>query len=69
LAGAANKLVNVTITPGVLAEAAAALSAELYAHADQQATAAMRRHLATVLMVRCVSTLLGRRDLSVGSPG
>ena len=69
LAGAANKLVNVTITPGVLAEAAAALSAELYPHADQQATAAMRRHLATVLMVRCVSTLLGRRDLSVGSPG
>jgi CO/xanthine dehydrogenase FAD-binding subunit len=32
-------------------------------HEDQQASASMRRHLATVLLARCVSALLGRPDL------
>jgi aerobic carbon-monoxide dehydrogenase medium subunit len=63
LAGAANKLVNVAVTPAVLSDASAALAEELDPQSDQQATAAMRRHLAKVLLVRCVSALLGRPDL------
>ena len=66
LARAASKLVNVSITLEILAEASAALSAELEPHEDQQASAAMRRHLAKVLLTRCVSSLLGRPDLSAG---
>ena len=66
LAKAACKLTGVTITPALLAEASAALSDELDPHADQQATAAMRRHLAKVLLMRCVATLLNRPDLLGG---
>jgi aerobic carbon-monoxide dehydrogenase medium subunit len=66
LARAADKLVNVSITLEILAEASAALSAELAPHEDQQASAAMRRHLAKVLLTRCVSSLLGRPDLRAG---
>ena len=36
------------------------------AHEDQQATAAMRRHLAKVLLTRCVASLLNRPDLLGG---
>ena len=53
-------------TPWLLAEAAAALSDELDPHEDQQATPAMRRHLAKVLLARCVATLLNRPDLQAG---
>jgi aerobic carbon-monoxide dehydrogenase medium subunit len=66
LAKAAGKLTGVVITPALLAEALAALSEELDPHEDQQATAAMRRHLAKVLLTRCVATLLKRLDLHVG---
>ena len=66
LAKAASKLVGRAITPAVLADAGAFLSEELDPHDDQQASAAMRRHLAKVLLVRCVATLLGRPDLDAG---
>jgi carbon-monoxide dehydrogenase medium subunit len=66
LAKAAAKLVGVVVTPALLSEASAALGEELDAQEDQQASAAMRRHLAKVLLVRCVSALLGRPDLNAG---
>ena len=68
LAGAAAKLVGVTVTPTVLSDACAALSDELEPHDDQQASAAMRRHLARVLLVRATATLLGRPGLDAGDP-
>jgi carbon-monoxide dehydrogenase medium subunit len=68
LAGAANRLVNVAITPPALSEALTALAEELDPQEDQQASAAMRRHLAKVLMTRCVSALLGRTDLGTKGP-
>src|SRR5258706_3241424 len=69
LAKAATKLINVGITPTVLVEASATLAAELDPQGDQQASAAMRRHLAKILLARCVSTLLGRPDLTPGGTG
>ncbi len=66
LARAATRLVNITITPPVLAAASSALSEELDPHDDQQASAAMRRHLAKVLLARGASALLGRPDLNAG---
>ena len=68
LARAANKLVNVTITPAALADAATALGEELDPQDDQQASASMRRHLAKLLMARCASALLGRPELNAGGP-
>jgi aerobic carbon-monoxide dehydrogenase medium subunit len=68
LAGSAGKLVNVTITSSVLSEACSALDEELDPLEDQQATPAMRRHLAKVLLARCVSSLLDRPDLRAGAP-
>jgi aerobic carbon-monoxide dehydrogenase medium subunit len=67
LAKAAGKLVNVAVTPEVLANASAELGEELDPQEDQQATPAMRRHLAKVLLSRCVSTLLSRPDLQSGA--
>jgi len=67
LADAARKLVNVAITREVLASASAVLSEEFDPQQDQQANPAMRRHLATVLLSRCVSTLLSRPDLYAGA--
>lgn len=67
LAKAAARLINVAITPEALSDASAALGEELDPHEDQQASAAMRRHLARVLLVRCVSALAGRPDLAGGS--
>jgi aerobic carbon-monoxide dehydrogenase medium subunit len=66
LPDAAKKLINVAVTPAVLSEAAAALGEELDPYEDQQASPVMRRHLAKVLLVRCVSTLLSRPDLRAG---
>jgi carbon-monoxide dehydrogenase medium subunit len=66
LAKAAAKLTGAPITPALLAEAVDVLSDELDPHEDQQATAAMRRHLAKVLLTRCVATLLKRPDLHAG---
>jgi carbon-monoxide dehydrogenase medium subunit len=64
LAKAANRLVNVEITPALVSGALAALGEELDPHDDQQASPAMRRHLARVLLRRCMSTLLGRPQLA-----
>jgi aerobic carbon-monoxide dehydrogenase medium subunit len=66
LAKAANKLVGTTITPMMLSDACAALGDELDPPDDQQASAGMRRHLAKVLLTRCVAALLGRPDLAAG---
>ena len=44
----------------------AALGEELDPQDDQQASAAMRRHLAKVLLARGASALLGRPDLNAG---
>jgi carbon-monoxide dehydrogenase medium subunit len=66
LALAANRLVNVSITPAVLSEASAALAEELDPQEDQEASASMRRHLAKVLMRSCVAKLFGRTDLDAG---
>ena len=66
LARAATRLVNVAITPAVLAAASAAIGEELDPQDDQQASASMRRHLAKVLLTRCASALLGRTDLDAG---
>jgi carbon-monoxide dehydrogenase medium subunit len=66
LAKAAKKLINTAITPAILSDAGAALDEELDPHDDQQASAAMRRHLAKVLLARGVSALLGRPDLNAG---
>jgi carbon-monoxide dehydrogenase medium subunit len=66
LAKATAKLVGVAITPAGLSDACTALSDELDPQDDQQASAAMRRHLAKVLLVRCVAALLGRPDLNAG---
>ena len=68
LAKAATKLVNIGITPAVLAEASATLGEELDPQEDQQASPAMRRHLAKILLARCASALLGRPDLTAGGP-
>src|SRR3984885_14074008 len=66
LAGAASKLINVAMTPEILSDALAALEEELDPPEDQQATPSMRRHLAKVLLSRCVATLLGRPGLAAG---
>jgi carbon-monoxide dehydrogenase medium subunit len=63
LAGAAAKLLNVAVTSAVLSEASTALGGELDPQEDQQASVAMRRHLAKVLLARCVAALLGRPEL------
>jgi carbon-monoxide dehydrogenase medium subunit len=65
-AKAAQRLIKVAITPAVLSEALVALDEELDPQDDQQGSASMRRHLAKVLMRRCVSSLLGRADLGAG---
>jgi aerobic carbon-monoxide dehydrogenase medium subunit len=63
LAKAAKKLIGTAVTPAILSGASKALGDELDPHDDQQASASMRRHLAKVLLTRCVSALLGRPDL------
>ena len=66
LAKTATKLLNVAVTPAVLAEASKALGEELDPQEDQQASTAMRRHLAKVLLARCVAALLARPELGAG---
>ncbi len=63
LAKSASRLVDVVVTPALLSDASAALGEELDPPNDQQATASMRRHLAKVLLARCISALLSRPDL------
>jgi carbon-monoxide dehydrogenase medium subunit len=69
LANAATMLVGVEVTPARLSEALTALGEELDPQDDQQAPAAMRRHLAKELLARGVYALLGRTDLRLGVPG
>jgi len=68
LSGAASKLISVAITPAVLSDVATALGDELDPPEDQQATSSMRRHLAKVLLTRCVAALLGQPVLAAGVP-
>ena len=63
LASASRLLVGKPVTAALLADAQAALDAELDPQGDQQASAEMRRHLARQLLRRCVATLLRRPDL------
>jgi carbon-monoxide dehydrogenase medium subunit len=64
LARAAARLVGVDVTPDLVAAAKAELMIELDPASDQQATAAMRRHLAGLLLSRCVATVLDRPELA-----
>jgi aerobic carbon-monoxide dehydrogenase medium subunit len=66
LAQAAPSLINVAVTPAILSDAASALGEELDPQEDQQASAAMRRHLAKILLIRGVAALLGRPELAGG---
>ena len=66
LAGAAGKLIDVDVTSAVLSDALSALADELDPQEDHQATPAMRRHLAKVLLTRCVAALLSRPELDAG---
>jgi carbon-monoxide dehydrogenase medium subunit len=63
LAKAADHLTGKPVTAQMLADAQAALNAEINPPDDQQASAAMRRYLARQLLGRCVATMLGRPDL------
>ena len=67
LAKAANRLTNVDVTPTLMLDALVALGEELSPHEDQQASPAMRRHLAKVLLSRCVSALVGRPALEAAA--
>jgi len=64
LARAAAGLVGVDVTPELVAKAKTELAIELDPASDQQATAAMRRHLAGLLLSRCVATVLDRPELA-----
>lgn len=68
LVESAGKLIGAAVTPSVLSEATSALGEELDPLEDQQATPAMRRHLAKVLLIHCASSLLSRPDLRAGVP-
>jgi aerobic carbon-monoxide dehydrogenase medium subunit len=63
-AKAAAMLLDKDVTPNALSEALQALGGELDPPEDQQASGAMRRHYAKVLMRRCVAALLSRPELS-----
>ena len=62
LSGAARALIGKPVDAGALAAAQAALASELDPQEDQQASAAMRRHMARQLLSLCVATLMRRPD-------
>jgi carbon-monoxide dehydrogenase medium subunit len=64
LARAGNSLLNTALTPALISAASAMLDDELDPQDDQQASGAMRRHLAKVLLARAVAALLGRPELA-----
>ena len=64
LVRAAARLVGVEVTPALVAAAKADLMTELDPASDQQGSAAMRRHLAGLLLETCVATVLDRPDLA-----
>ena len=59
-------LLNTEVSPAALSDALRAMQDRLDPPEDQQASAAMRRHLAKVLLTRCVAQLLRRPDLQPG---
>ena len=65
LSGAARELIGKPVDAGALAAAQAALASELDPQEDQQASAAMRRHMARQLLSLCVATLMRRPDLEI----
>jgi carbon-monoxide dehydrogenase medium subunit len=67
LARAAGKLIDAPVTPALLSDALSDLADELDPQEDHQATPAMRRHLAKVLLKRCVAALLARPELNAGA--
>lgn len=58
LANSATGLINVTIRPAAISDAAEAFGNEFDPSEDQQASADLRRHLAKVLFRRCAAALL-----------
>lgn len=64
LVRAAARLVGADVTPDLIAAAKAELMTELDPASDQQASAAMRRHLAGLLLETCIATVLDRPDLA-----
>jgi carbon-monoxide dehydrogenase medium subunit len=67
LAEAADRLINVIVTPKLLSVVSSAVGDGLDPQDDQQASASMRRHLAQVLFRRCVATMLDRPELAGGA--
>ncbi len=65
LASVGDRLVNVQVTPELFSDILIELGDELVPLADQQATVAMRRYLAKVLLTRSIVALLGRSDLQM----
>jgi aerobic carbon-monoxide dehydrogenase medium subunit len=59
-------LLDTEVTAVALSEALQAMQEQLDPPEDQQASSAMRRQLAKVLLTRCVAQLLGRPDLQAG---
>jgi aerobic carbon-monoxide dehydrogenase medium subunit len=64
LASVATRLIDVNVTGSLLSQAADALGDALNPQEDQQASSAMRIHLAKVLLCRCVAMLLDQPNLS-----
>lgn len=64
MAKSASRLINMALTPKLLSEVSGPLGDELDPQDDQQASAGMRRHLARVLLTRCVAAMLGRPELA-----
>jgi aerobic carbon-monoxide dehydrogenase medium subunit len=64
LVEAADRLINVTVTPKLLSQVSSAVGDELDPQDDQQASANMRRRLGQVLFTRCVATMLDRPELA-----
>jgi carbon-monoxide dehydrogenase medium subunit len=67
VAKAAARLVNVSMTPRLITDAAAAFAEELDPPEDQHASSSMRRHLAKVLFLRCAEALIGATGLAGGA--
>jgi aerobic carbon-monoxide dehydrogenase medium subunit len=61
-------LLDTEVTREVLSEALRGLEDTLDPPEDQQASRAMRHHLAKVLLARCVAALLSRPDLEARAP-
>lgn len=64
LSPALDKLVNAAVTVGLISQVSQKLGDELDPQDDQQASGAMRRHLAKVLLTRCIAALLCRPELA-----